>query len=320
MAKPRIFVSSTYYDLRHIRTDLETFIRNQGYDSVLNERGNIPYGKDLGLENYCYKEISNVDILVSIIGGRYGSESKREDGSISQVELKTAFDLNKQVYIFIDKGVYSEYKFYSKNKDVEGIQYGNVDNIKIYQFIEYVEGLPNNNTIHSFENSIDITKFLKEQWAGLFQTFLQNQNRDKEVNIIKGIEQTAKTLNQLVTFLTEEKKDSVNAINHILLSNHPAMYQIKELLDIPYKVFFTNKEEFLNILKGHGYREYKDDNPFDDFAKFFRETTGGRNIITYKLEIFTNDDKLKVLTKEEWKTSFITIEKINYDEQDDLPF
>ena len=26
MAKPRIFVSSTFYDLRHVRNDLENFI------------------------------------------------------------------------------------------------------------------------------------------------------------------------------------------------------------------------------------------------------------------------------------------------------
>ncbi|HDI3138782.1 TPA: DUF4062 domain-containing protein, partial [Vibrio cholerae] len=38
MAKPRIFISSTYYDLKHIRSDLERFISEQGYDAVLNEK------------------------------------------------------------------------------------------------------------------------------------------------------------------------------------------------------------------------------------------------------------------------------------------
>lgn len=67
MAKPRIFVSSTFYDLRQVRADLDRFIKDLGYEPVLNELGNIPYGKDDKLEEYCYKEISNVDILVSII-------------------------------------------------------------------------------------------------------------------------------------------------------------------------------------------------------------------------------------------------------------
>jgi predicted transcriptional regulator len=101
MANPRIFISSTFYDLRHVRADLERFIKEQGYDPVLNEQGNIPYGKDDKLEEYCYKEIANVHILVSIFGGRYGSESKVDRNSISQMELKTAYSLNKQtLYIY----------------------------------------------------------------------------------------------------------------------------------------------------------------------------------------------------------------------------
>lgn len=88
MAKPRIFVSSTYYDLRHIRTDIDRFIREQGYEPVLNEQGSIAYGKEDRLEEYCYKEINNVDILVSIIGGRYGSESKIEKHSVFSDGIK----------------------------------------------------------------------------------------------------------------------------------------------------------------------------------------------------------------------------------------
>lgn len=320
MAKPRIFLSSTYYDLRQIRTDLERYIREQGYEPVLNEQGSIAYGKEDRLEEYCYKEISNVDILVSIIGGRYGSESKIEKHSVSQMELKTAFDLNKQVYIFIEKGVYSEYNFYLKNKDNETTKYTYADNIKIHQFIEFVESLPNNNTIHGFETSADIVSFLKEQWAGLFQRFLQEQTRVKEINIIKGIENTAKTLNQLVTFLTEEKRGSDNAINEILLSNHPAMEQIKELLKIPYRVFFINKEEFIDLIKARGFRESNDNLPFDDRQTWLMEKNSQLHELTYSDEIFNSDSKLKVYTKEEWNPEFITLTKTKIEEEDNLPF
>jgi len=76
MAKPRIFLSSTFYDLRQIRTDVDVFADNLGYDIIRNKEGDIPYGKDEALEEYCYKEIKSIDILVSVIGGRFGSESK----------------------------------------------------------------------------------------------------------------------------------------------------------------------------------------------------------------------------------------------------
>lgn len=320
MAKPRIFISSTYYDLRQVRADLETFIKGQGYDPVLNEQGNIPYGKDDKLEDYCYKEIVNVDIVVSIIGGRYGSESKIDKNSVSQMELKTAFDLNKQVYIFIEKGVYNEYRFYLKNKETKGVKFNFADNVKIHEFIEFVEGLPNNNTIHAFETSSDITKFLKSQWAGLFQRFLQEQTRLKELNLIKGVENTAKTLNQLVTFLTEEKRDKDNAINEILLSNHPAMEEIKELLNIPYRVYFTNRAEFIDLISARGFRESEGSLPFGEIEEWTLDRNNKRIILSFSDNIFNSDNKLKVYTKEEWKEDFIKVEEEDCIDEGDLPF
>ena len=67
MAKPRIFISSTFYDLKQIRSDLDNFIESLGYETIRNEDGEIPYGNNDALEEYCYKEIKNADILISII-------------------------------------------------------------------------------------------------------------------------------------------------------------------------------------------------------------------------------------------------------------
>ncbi len=317
MARPRVFISSTFYALKQVRADIDNFIKELGYDTVLNEQGNIPYGKDDQLETYCYKEIDNVDILVSIIGGRYGSESTIERHSISQMELNKAYELNKQVYIFIDKAVYNEYKFYLNNKNNPNTVYIYADNVKIYEFIEQIENLPSNNIICGFETSNDITHFLKEQWAGLFKHFLQEQTRNKEINIIKGIENTSKTLNQLVTFLTEEKRDKDKAINEILLSNHPAMEQLKSSLKIPFRVFFTNIEELNDLLSAFSYTNHKDNLVGNDLV-WSKEINNKLKTINISKNIFNKDNKLKVFTKEEWNEDFIKI----YIEDliEDLPF
>jgi len=55
MAKPRIFISSTFFDLKQVRSDIDRFIKDLGYEPVLNELGSIPYGKNDKLEEYCYK-------------------------------------------------------------------------------------------------------------------------------------------------------------------------------------------------------------------------------------------------------------------------
>ena len=51
MAKPRVFISSTFYDLKQIRADLDNFILGLGYDVVRNEEGGIPYGTNVKLED-----------------------------------------------------------------------------------------------------------------------------------------------------------------------------------------------------------------------------------------------------------------------------
>lgn len=331
MAKPRIFVSSTFFDLRQVRSDLDRFIKDMGYEPVLNEMGNIPYGKDDKLEEYCYKEISSIDILVAIVGGRFGSESQNNHYSISQMEFRTAFEQNKQVYIFIEKNVHAEYQTYLINKRNLDIKYKFADNIKIYQFIEYIESLPNNNNIYGFETSYDIIHYLQEQWSGLFQRFLSEQSRFKEINLIKGIENTAKTLNQLVDFLTEERKDKDRAIQDILLSNHPAMEQVRRILNVGYRVYFTSKEELTQWLSARSYRLNEIDELLDEIVDedyFEYSNTDNRlskkYILRIQKQIFNDDGKLKVYTNFEWREEFITLTvndlSVVVDDDDDLPF
>lgn len=329
MAKPRVFLSSTYYDLKQIRADLERFIREQGYEPVLNELGNIPYGKDERLEDYCYKEIGGIDILVSVIGGRFGSSSHHSEKSVSQMELNTAIELNKQVYIFIDKNVYQEYQFYLDNKKTKDVKYKFADNVKIHEFIEFVESLPNNNTIHGFETSREITNFLKEQWAGLFQRFLQEQTRIKEVNLIQGLESTSNTLNQLVKFLTQERMEKDNAINEILMSNHPALEEIQQTLGINHRVYFTNYKELDALLKAKGFKPDivqididEDGEPIIDEETHYWNLTRRNKFYSLRVsnEIFNEENKLKVYRKEDWDDKFIEMSVEDIEEEDDLPF
>lgn len=241
MARPRVFLSSTYYDLKNVRADLERYIKDRGFDPVLNERGQIAYSNKEKLEEYCYREIENCDILISIIGGRHGSSSSHDPYSISQKELKTAIDLGRPVYIFVEKSVLSEYQTYEQNKDSKDIVYAAVDNVAIYQFMDEVFSLPINNQVASFETSSEITVYLQEQWAGLFQRLLRDDAKKKEVMLLDDLKNTAKTLNQLVEFLTKERSTGDQAIRDILLSNHPIFEDIRIKIGVPHRIFFSKK-------------------------------------------------------------------------------
>lgn len=257
MAKPRVFISSTFYDLKQIRADLDNFIRSLGYDVVRNEEGAIPYEKDSRLEEYCYKEINSIDILVAIIGGRFGSVSVGDDRySISNTEIKTAIEHNKQVYIFIDKEVDSEYYTYLGNKDndiCKNIKYAHVDNIKIYQFIEEIRSLKRNNVIHTFSSSSDIISFLKEQWAGLFQRFLQNKTNEAEFDALKQLHSSLNTLKELTDYLVLVNENKSQTINDILIYNHPVFKVLKRKMNWKFPIIFSSLEELRLLLEPWGY-------------------------------------------------------------------
>lgn len=323
MAKPRIFISSTFYDLKQVRADLNMFIDSLGYDTIRNEEGDIPYGKDEALEEYCYKEIKSIDILVSIIGGRFGSESKRNTSSISQIELKTALKEGKQVYIFIDKNVLSEYETYLLNKDQQ-LKYKYVDDIRIYKFIEEIKILNTNNIIKGFETASEITRYLKEQFAGLFQRFLEQQIRINEISLINNLEKTANTLNKLVNYLSDENKGQTEEINRILTINHPLVEVIRNELEVPYNFYIEGIKDLNELLKARGFKR-------DDFSEILGETGLEQyyywdKLATrkkYDLKISQNifeEGKLKFIKKTDWNSSFFNLTITEMPDDNDLPF
>src|SRR5262244_270849 len=140
MAKLRIFVSSTHYDLKYIRSSLEMFIDSLGYDAVLSEKGNIAYTPDIPLDESCYREVQNCDVYVLLIGGRYGAEANVARGpepkafyeryeSITKLEYKAAADKDIPIYILVERSVYAEYQTFQLNRDNDSINYAHVDSV-----------------------------------------------------------------------------------------------------------------------------------------------------------------------------------------------
>jgi len=276
MAKPRVFISSTYYDLKHIRYSLDIFISTLGYETILSEKGDIAYSFDLPLDESCYKEVNNVDIFVLIIGGRYGSEvssshEKKQTNefydryeSITRKEFETAITKDIPIYILIESNVYGEYRTYQKNKDLESIAYAHVDSVNIFHFIEYIMSKPRNNPIKSFDKFDEIENWLKDQWAGLFKDLItrkvnQNQIRNltSEISELQDINKTLKNyleeilrsnkdLNSEQVIEKEEKRLTDSQINRIIEKN-TWFNQCHRLNNIPKDVFLNSIKESNNL-------------------------------------------------------------------------
>lgn len=322
MARPRVFISSTFYDLKQIRADLDNFIHSLGYDVVRNEEGAIPYEKDSPLEDYCYKEINSVDILVAIIGGRFGSPSMGDERySISNAEIKTAIEHNKQVYIFIDKEVDSEYYTYIGNKDNEickEIKYAHVDNIKIYQFIEEIRSLKRNNVIQTFSSSSDIINFLKEQWAGLFQRFLQDKTNEAEFDALKQLHASLNTLKELTDYLVSVNENNSNSLKTILIVNHPVFKVLKKVMNWDFPIIFNSLNELRTLMVPWGY-SLSSNSSRADYYEF--KSDKYKKVVFVAKEIFDSQHGNSLLPTTDMPENELVIKAvIPTDSADDLPF
>lgn len=333
MARPRVFVSSTFYDLRTVRDDLDRFIRSMGFEPVRHERGHIPYGKDGKPELYAYREIEFCDILVCIIGGRYGTASTEGPYSITQRELKSALDRGKQVYVFVEESVHHEYRYFLVNRAVAEVKYTAVDNTKIYEFLEEVHALPRGNPIFPFAVSSDITGMLSEQWAGLFQRLLSENSVKSQATLIDELQRSLQTVGQLVQFLADEKGKGDKAVQEILFSNHPVFEDLRQKLRNKYRIYFTTiaeLREWLDVAKS-----FTEEDVFlfdEDFYEWYREISsrGKVDIQTLKVSksLFGEDGRLLSMTAASWKDEWVKVERVakkvsepaKVKDDDDIPF
>ncbi|AHB10534.1 DUF4062 domain-containing protein [Zymomonas mobilis] len=252
MARPRVFVSSTYYDLKYIRASLEGFIESLGFEAILFERGNIPFHSDTPLDKSCYHEAENADIFVLIVGGRYGSstsDSRQEDNqpferyqSITQQEFDTAQERGIPTFILVDNAVRSEHYTYLQNKNNEDIKYAHVDDVAVFHFLDKILEKEQNNPVHNFEKVTDIESWLREQWAGLFRDLLRSKSQQQQLSDLqsqilelKSVNETLKNyLEAVLKTVNSEKSDQIIKLEEEKIKNE----KINSLFNKNKLVFF----------------------------------------------------------------------------------
>ena len=220
MARPRVFVSSTFYDLKHIRASLEVFIESLGFEAILFEKGDISFNPDVPLDESCYREAANADIFVLIIGGRYGSASsgnskKKKEvediyESITKKEFESAQAEDVPTFILLDSSVASEYQTYLKNRDNKTIVYAHVDSDGVFRLLDTVFEKSRNNPVFNFDRATQIEAWLREQWAGLFRELLRARSQQKQLAALNSQVTELKSVNDTLKTYMEAVLNKVN--------------------------------------------------------------------------------------------------------------
>lgn len=188
MAIPRVFISSTCYDLKHIRENLKYFIKTIGYEPVLSDEGDVFYNPSTHTHDSCLKEVETCQIFILIIGGRYGGSYKNESDSITNHEYREAVHNNIPIFTLIESAVLSDHHVFltnmKKNLDIANkIEYPSIDDIRIFDFIDEVRKNIQNNAMFPFQNFSDMETYLKKQWAGMMYDFIVQQSNEENSKI-----------------------------------------------------------------------------------------------------------------------------------------
>lgn len=252
MSVPKVFISSTYYDLKQYRDNIADFITSLGYVPIMNERSAIAYTQNQPLEKDCYNELTTCDIVVCIIGNHFGTKSSESNLSITMKELKTALKCKKKIYVFISKDVFYENRTYKLNKDNGNFKSAYTDNIKIHEYIAELTENIKNHYISTFETTDEIISVLKSQFAGLFQSLLSREAAMTEAKTAYDLQETADNIRNIVKEFAEEKANFYERINCTFIRNNYILTRIKQCIGLTKCAFFAKDiqalDEFMNVV------------------------------------------------------------------------
>ena len=306
MAVPRVFISSTFYDLQHVRNDLFMFLKGLGYEPVMHDKGSVTYSQSIPLENSCYDELSSCDIVVCIIGNKYGTQSSYNSYSITMNELEHAISLRKKVYIYILKDVDTENRVYEKNKNGD-FQPCYVDDIRIHEYISELRKKIKSNPICSFETVQDITENLRIQFAGLFQYLLGREHSLVEAKTYQDLQNIADSIQSITNELTVQNEGFLECIKGSIFFPLQPVRFVQKLLEITsYKVIASTKEALSSYLISCGFAET--DLPLEDNMVFYREMNNEKQTLTLSKDLF-DGQSIKDIRKEQELSSLIRFEK-----------
>ena len=203
MKRPTIFLSSTIYDFRDLRSALKYYLELQGCSVLASEFNDFQKPLDEHSYDACLKSIEQSDYFILLIGSRVGGMYDTDNQiSITQKEYRSAYELHKRGQLHIMTFVRSD----------------------VWQVREDRKALSKHlRELHMKETEVDKvlsypSKFAND--AGFISSFIEEVGRNIEMKsaIAKGL--PLPTGNWIHVF--KEYAEIVTAINPVILTGLPA--------------------------------------------------------------------------------------------------
>jgi len=270
MPAPRIFVSSTCYDLQDVRHALRQFIVDFGFEPVMSEFGDIFYGYDSHVQDACVDAIEKCNLFLLIVGNHYGSlyhlepETRDVPSSVTLKEFSRALEVDVPKHIFINRFVDHDYRNFRRHLEEKLKQHFDQHDVTdkdtpaavgrvraevdrsypfpqpnyrfIFHFLDRINDLTVNNAVFPFEVFSDITEQLRRQWAGFMHEALTS-SRTVSARVVEEFTSRLDSLERILRQMVTSKKDETGGqislnIDAISQSLAPAeLEQAQEILE-----------------------------------------------------------------------------------------
>ena len=172
----KVFVSSTYEDLKPYRAAVGRAIQQLGHQPIMMENfvssSNPP-------KRECLDKVRESDILIGIYAYRYGSVPRGDDSSITEQEYQYALSKGKEVYCFL---VAPEAKWPESQKDKD-------DRLE-----NFLDGIKRDHTVNFFETPEDLVLRIspviakvQEEHMGPWQRVAKERDNREKLELINNL-------------------------------------------------------------------------------------------------------------------------------------
>ena len=187
---PIVMISSTFFDLKQVRADLTRVIGDLGCTPLISESPSFPIDPDVDAIENCRRRVEiDADILILIIGGRYGFVDSRSARSVTNLEYLAARAKKIPIYAFVDRKIHKLLPRWKANKDREVDFLNAVEDCRVFGFIEEVEE-QHKVVVREFEEVAEIATALRSAIAHLAfkgAQWIKQALDDREISILNQI-------------------------------------------------------------------------------------------------------------------------------------
>jgi hypothetical protein len=243
---PKVFISSTYLDLKQFRTKLGRSLTEIDVEILGMEKFGARTKKPL---ETCLEEVDKCDVYIGIIAFRYGSTEKETGKSFTQLEYERAIKKEKEIFIYLfDEEGFIQPKFieFGENSD---------------RLISFKENLKELHTIDTFKTPSELSSKIIEKLKLLIPSLPNFTVRPEvlraEVNWLKiGKDDWV----SIVSFLNERPFEIFMLLSYkdfFPIPKHVKKGKVIEVIDehnkARYDFVYIDKYRYPNIVGGINY-------------------------------------------------------------------